>query len=93
MKKEDLLSNDFLKQFTSGEELNDFLKQIQKRGIEKILEGELDSHLGYDKHRKSDNSNARNGFTEKKLRTSLGESKIQVPRDRDASFNPMIVPK
>ncbi|MBJ2355637.1 transposase, partial [Sphaerochaeta sp. S2] len=93
MKKEDLLSNDFLKQFTSGEELNDFLKQIQKRGIEKILEGELDSHLGYDKHQKSDNSNARNGFTEKKLLTSLGESKIQVPRDRDASFNPMIVPK
>ncbi|NLP57607.1 IS256 family transposase, partial [Lutibacter sp. B1] len=40
MKKEDLLSNDFLKQFTSGEELNDFLKQIQKRGIEKMLEGE-----------------------------------------------------
>lgn len=93
MEKEDLLSDDFLKQFKSGEELNDFLKQIQKRGIEKMLEGELDSHLGYDKHQKSDNPNARNGFTEKKLRTSLGESKIQVPRDRDASFNPMIVPK
>ena len=93
MKKEDLLSDDFLKQFKSGEELNDFLKQIQKRGIEKMLEGELDSHLGYDKHQKSDNSNARNGFTEKTVRTSLGESRIQVPRDRDSSFNPMIVPK
>ena len=93
MEKEDLLNDDFLKQFKSAEELNNFLKQIQKRGIEKMLEGELDSHLGYDKHQKSDNTNARNGFTEKKLRTSLGESKIQVPRDRDASFNPMIVPK
>lgn len=93
MEKEDLLSDDFLKQFKSGEELNDFLKQIQKRGIEKMLEGELDSHLGYNKHQKSDNTNARNGFSEKKLRTSLGESRIQVPRDRDASFNPMIVPK
>lgn len=93
MEKEDLLSDDFLKQFKSGEELNNFLKQIQKRGIEKMLEGELDSHLGYDKHHKSENPNHRNGFTEKKLRTSLGESKIQVPRDRDASFNPMIVPK
>lgn len=93
MKKEDLLSDDFLKQFKSGAELNDFLKQIQKRGIEKMLEGELDSHLGYDKHQKSDNSNARNGFTEKTVRTSLGESRIQVPRDRDSSFNPMIVPK
>lgn len=93
MKKENLLSDDFLKQFKSGAELSDFLKQIQKRGIEKMLEGELDSHLGYDKHQKSDNSNARNGFTEKTVRTSLGESRIQVPRDRDSSFNPMIVPK
>lgn len=93
MKKEDLLSDDFLKQFKSGEELNDFLKQIQKRGIEKMLEGELDGHLGYGKNQKSDNPNARNGYSEKKVRTSLGESNIQVPRDRDASFNPMIVPK
>ncbi len=93
MKKEDLLNDDFLKQFKSGEELNDFLKQIQKRGIEKMLEGELDGHLGYDKNKKSDNPNARNGYSEKKVRTSLGESNIQVPRDRDASFNPMIVPK
>ena len=87
MKKEDLLKDDFLKQFKSGEELNDFLKQLQKRGIEKMLEGELDSHLGYDKNQKSDNSNARNGYSEKTVRTSMGESNIQVPRDRDASRN------
>ena len=93
MKKEDLLKEDFLKQFKTGEELTDFLKQIQKRGIEKILEGELDGHLGYEKNQKSENANARNGYSEKKIRTSFGESNIQVPRDRDASFNPMIVPK
>ncbi len=93
MKKEDLLNDDFLKQFKSGDELNDFLKQVQKRGIEKMLEGELDGHLGYDKHKKSDSSNARNGYSEKKIRTSMGESNIHVPRDRDASFNPMIIPK
>ena len=93
MKKEDLLNDDFLDQFKSGEELNDFLKQLQKRGIEKMLEGEFNDHLGYDKNQKSDNPNARNGYSEKKLRTSMGESNIQVPRDRDASFNPMIVPK
>jgi len=58
-----------------------------------MLEGELDSHLGYDKHQKPDNPNARIGFTEKKVCTSLGESKIQVPRDRDSSFNPIIVPQ
>lgn len=93
MKKEDLLNDDFLKQFKSGDELNSFLKEIQKRGIEKMLEGELDGHLGYNKNEKSDNQNARNGYSEKKVRTTLGESSLQVPRDRDASFNPMIVPK
>ena len=47
MKKEDLLSEDFLKQFKSGVELFSFFGQLQKRGVEAILEGELDNHLGY----------------------------------------------
>lgn len=93
MKKEDLLSDDFLKQFKTGDELHSFLAQLQKRGIEKMLEGELDAHLGYDKHDKSQGYNARNGFSTKKVKTSYGESEIQVPRDRDASFNPMLIPK
>ena len=93
MKKEDLLNDAFLKQFTTGAELTDFLKQIQKRGLEKMLEGELDDHLGYDKNKISPNVNSRNGFTTKSVKTSFGESKIQVPRDRESTFNPMIVPK
>ena len=93
MKKEDLLSDEFLKQFKTGEDLYGFLAQLQKRGIEKMLEGELDAHLGYDKHEKTTKPNARNGFSNKKIKTSFGESEIQVPRDREASFNPIIVPK
>jgi transposase-like protein len=93
MKKEDLLSDEFLKQFKTGEELHSFLAQLQKRGIEKMLEGELDVHLGYNKHDKTNGTNARNGFSTKKIKTSFGESEIQVPRDRDASFNPMLIPK
>lgn len=93
MRPEDLLTDDFLKQFKSREALNGFLGQLQKRGIEKMLEGELDGHLGYDKHEQSTNVNSRNGYGKKKIRTSYGESEISVPRDRDASFNPMIVPK
>jgi transposase-like protein len=93
MNKEDLLSDEFLKQFKTGDELHSFLAKLQKRGIEKMLEGELDAHLGYDKHDKTDGKNARNGFSTKKIKTSYGESEIQVPRDRDASFNPMLIPK
>lgn len=93
MKAEDFISDDFLKQFKTGKELNDFLALIQKRGIEKMLEGELDGHLGYNKNEQTSNDNARNGYGKKKIKTQYGESEIKVPRDRDASFNPMIVPK
>lgn len=93
MKKEDLLNDEFLKQFKNGEELHSFLSALQKRGIEKILEGELDSHLDYEKHQKSLTENTRNGYSKKKIQTSYGESKINVPRDRAASFNPMLIPK
>ncbi len=93
MKKQDLFTDEFLKQFKTGDELSSFLKQLQKRGIEKMLEGELDDHLGYSKHKKSSTDNSRNGFTQKKVRTSFGESQIEVPRDRESTFNPMLVPK
>ncbi|MEA4917261.1 IS256 family transposase [Proteiniphilum sp.] len=93
MKKEDLLNSDFLKQFKSGKELESFLSQLHKRGIEQMLEGELDDHLGYDKHAKSDQSNARNGYGCKTIRTDFGETRIDVPRDREGSFEPVIVPK
>ena len=93
MDSKDLVSDEILKQFKTGDELMSFLTSIQKRGIEKILEGEMDSHLGYEKHDKTGAPNSRNGFSNKKIKTSFGEDNIQVPRDRDGSFSPMLVPK
>lgn len=91
--KEDLLNADFLKQFKSGEELESFLSELHKRGIEQMLEGEIDAHLDYAKHQRSSNPNYRNGSSTKRIKTAYGESEIRVPRDRDASFDPQIVPK
>jgi putative transposase len=93
MDNEQQLTDAFLKQLKTGDQLNSFLAQLQKRGIEKILEGELDAHLGYDKHEKTTSANARNGSSSKQVKTSFGETTIQVPRDREASFNPMLIPK
>lgn len=93
MKKEDLLNDDFLKQFKTAGELNSFLQQLQKRAVEKMLEGELDAHLGYEKHQVSDNPNSRNGHSSKTIKNSFGEAEIKVPRDRDGSFEPALVPK
>jgi putative transposase len=89
----DSLTDAFLKQLKTGEELQAFLRDLHKRGLEKILEGELDAHLGYDKHEKTPSTNARNGTQQKVIKTDFGETSIEVPRDREASFDPVLVPK
>ena len=95
MKAEDFLDDKFLKQFKDGKDFMSFMDQMYKRGVEKMLEGELDSHLGYEKHDKQSKStsNSRNGYGEKTVKTEHGELSIKVPRDREASFDPQILPK
>ena len=94
MKKEDFLSKDFLKQFKDSREFGSFIDDIYKRGVEAMLEGELDAHLGYLKNQnRPDINNARNGYGSKELKTEHGSIRIDVPRDRNASFEPQVVPK
>jgi transposase-like protein len=64
-----------------------------KRGVEALLDAELTAHLGHPKGSKPLSKNVRNGYSEKTIKTSEGEHRIKVPRDREASFNPVIVPK
>ncbi|KGK74160.1 transposase, partial [Enterococcus faecium] len=61
----------------------------------KMLQGELNNHLGYDAHSKEpkEHDNRRNGYGTKTLKTSFGEVAIDVPRDREASFEPELIPK
>lgn len=60
-----------------------------------MLEGELDAHLGYEKHTSSGNNsdNSRNGSFPKKIRTEHGESTIRVPRGLNGDFSPVVVLK
>ena len=55
----------------------------------------MDEHLGYDKHDISGNNsvNSRNGFNRKTISTQHGETEIEIPRDRNGSFEPQVVPK
>ncbi len=92
--RESLLNDKtFLKSFKDGAELQAFSRELQARAVSQMLEGELDGHLGYGKHERSDQGNSRNGHTTKKVRGDQGAMEIQVPRDREGSFNPIIVPK
>ena len=92
--KESLLKDkDFLKSFKNGQEMSSFFKSLHKKAIEQMLEAELDGHLENEKNEKSKAGNYRNGHGTKKIKTSFGEDEIQVPRDREGSFEPILVPK
>ena len=74
---------------------NGLLKQLTKAIMERALEGEMDTHLQYEKHsHKGTNSgNSRNGHSKKKVITDQGKIEITVPRDRNADFEPQIIGK
>jgi transposase-like protein len=71
------------------------LQELTKRFLEAALEAEMDEHLGYDKHDATgrNSGNSRNGRRGKTLLTEVGPVDIAVPRDREGSFAPQIVPK
>jgi putative transposase len=71
------------------------LAQLTKLVLEASLEGELDAHLGYGKHEPAgrDGGNSRNGKRSKAVLTQVGPVQIDVPRDRESSFEPQIVRK
>lgn len=77
----------------SAEDIQEALKDLLGGTIQNMLESEMDEHLGYDEYERSSNSNSRNGKKPKTLRSQYGEIPIEVPQDRESSFEPKIVPK
>ena len=78
----------------SMEDVQNALKDLFGQTLQAMLEGELESHLGYSKgEAKADptSGNRRNGHGVKSVRSSYGEVDIAVPRDREADFEPLIV--
>jgi len=75
--------------------LQEALKDLLGDTIQNMLEAELDEHLGYEKYESTEEakSNYRNGYTSKTLKSSVGQVEIDIPRDRNAEFEPKIVPK
>lgn len=96
MDTDDILNQEFLKQFKNSKDFGNFMDKLYKRGVEAMLQGEIEAHLGYAKnHIKPDvvGNNARNGYGKKHVKTEHGALQIDVPRDRNADFEPQIIPK
>ena len=90
------LPKDFFKQFQSKEEFHSFFNSMFKQGVEEMLKGELDDHLGYEKYSKQghNSGNSRNGSYPKQVKTeTLGDIVLNIPRDRKSEFEPQLIPK
>ena len=74
---------------------NGILKQLTKAIVERALQAELAAHLGHDKHEAvaNDSGNTRNGSSAKTLKGDFGALPIEIPRDRDGSFEPQLIAK
>ncbi len=90
---------EFAKQFSAQikteSDLNDFSKALLKLTTEGALNGEIDHHLGYEKYDPKGNGsgNSRNGKSTKTLKGDFGELEIDVPRDRNGTFEPELIKK
>lgn len=94
----DELIDSLLKDYKKPEDItgeNGVLKQLTKRLLERAMQAEMTEHLGYEKHDPAGNNtgNSRNGKSSKTLTGEFGRLPIEVPRDRNSTFEPKIVPK
>jgi len=84
-----------LRKLKTLKDYDDYFQKLYKHGIEAMLKAEMGAHLGYPKNdpagKKSGNSH--NGYSGKTLKTNLGEIPLDVPRDRNSTFDPIVVPK
>lgn len=92
------LLDELIRDYKKPEDLigeNGLLKQLTKRLLERAMQAEMSDHLGYDRHAASGNNsgNSRNGSYNKKLKGDFGQMDVSVPRDRNSTFDPIIVPK
>ena len=89
------LAAQLAKNLKTEKDLSDFSRQLKKMTVEAALGAEMEEHLGYAKHAPEGHhtGNSRNGYSSKTLKGNHGEVDIEVPRDRNGSFEPKIVRK
>lgn len=95
-KKETPFPKGFFKQFKDKDSFQEYFNSMFKQGIEEMLQGEMDEHLGYHKHTTEgyNSGNSRNGSFPKTVTTeNVGDVILNIPRDRNGEFDPQIIPK
>ena len=98
-KKQESLLNELLEDFKGDTEAvmgqDGLMKELRKRVVEAMLDGEITDHLGYKAHDSAGNGsgNSHKGYSVKKVLSKDGELDLEVPRDRNSNFEPQVVRK
>lgn len=87
----DMLMEEF--EINSVKDIEEALKELLGGTIEKMLKEEITEHLDYEYNQTPTGTNTRNGHSKKQLKSSYGNIDIEVPRDREGTFTPIVVPK
>ena len=77
----------------TADDIQEALKDLLSGTIQEMLEAEMEDHLGYAKYERSSENNSRNGTKSKRVRSKYGEFEVDVPQDRESTFEPKILPK
>ena len=94
----DELLDELMKNYKKPEDIigeNGLLKQLTKALVERAMKAEMTAHLGYEKNEPAgkNTGNSRNGNSKKTIKGEFGNLEIEVPRDRNSTFEPVIIPK
>ena len=78
-----------------GTDVNAMMREMMSIVLEEALDGELEEELGYSRYdyKNKDTKNSRNGHSKKTMHTSYGDMELNIPRDRNAEFEPQIIQK
>ena len=75
------------------EDIQEALKDLLGGTIKSMLEAEMNGHIGYEKYQHFVSTNYRNGTKKKNVRSTYGEFQVDIPQDRNSTFDPKIVNK
>ena len=91
----DAIGKELARGVKTQKDISGIMGQLTKTIFESALNAELDDHLGYERNDKLGNrrKNTRNGYSSKTIKCDKGELDLSTPRDRDASFEPKVIPK
>ncbi|MFA6152192.1 MAG: IS256 family transposase [Chitinophagaceae bacterium] len=95
-KNEQPFPKGFFKQFKDKDSFQNYFNAVFKQGVEEMLQGEMDQHLGYHKHTVDgyNSGNSRKGSFPKTVTTeNVGDVVLNIPRDRNGTFEPQVIPK